>query len=69
MSEWMSVNIPLNSKKATLCQGGKKVAVTNFPEIEELEKDGWRVYATHAGEAMLMGSGGTSAIVFVLKRE
>jgi hypothetical protein len=69
MSEWMSVNIPLNSEKTTLCQGGKKVAVTNFPEIEELEKDGWRVYATLGGEEKLFGSGGTSAIVFVLKRE
>jgi hypothetical protein len=65
MSEWMSVNVPMNSKK----EKGQRAAITNFPEIEKLEKDGWQVAATLGGDFHMMGIGGTTAIVFVLKRE
>lgn len=64
MSEWMSVNIPMTQKN----EKRQRAFITNFPEIAELEKDGWQVHAVIGADGLFMGIGGTSHIVFVLKR-
>jgi len=64
MSEWMSVNVPMNDKK----EKGQRAAITNIPEIEELENDGWQVHAVLGGDFHFLIAGGTNHIIFVLKR-